>query len=50
MLGKGFILFYRTAIERAVQVMSNFFWFLSYEFPKLVVLVTEYRKKMVQYK
>ena len=50
MLRKGFTLFHGKAIETAVQVVSNLFWFLSYEFSKLVALVTEYRNMVVQYK
>ena len=49
MLKKCFTLFHGKAIEKAVQVASNFFWFLSYEFPNIVVLVTEQSNLVVQY-
>lgn len=44
------MLFHSKVIENAGQEVSNFFWFLSQEFSKLVVLVREYRKRVVQQK
>ena len=50
MLRKDFTIFHSKAIETTVEVVSNLLCFLSYQFSKLVVVVTEYKKKMVQFK
>ena len=45
---KGFSLSEMIAIEKMVKVLKIFLWFVSYEFSKLVVLISVKKQSMVK--